>query len=111
LGVKKAHWNIKLNHADATTMNCRTCHSAPETDKLTSLTGKAIDFEHSYQLCAQCHQEQKKDWSGGAHGKRLRSWAPPRVSMTCVSCHNPHSPAFEPRWPATFNTQKGKERK
>ena len=25
-GLKKAHWNIKLNHADANTMNCTTCH-------------------------------------------------------------------------------------
>lgn len=111
LGAKKAHWNIKLDHAEEATMNCRTCHDGHNMDNLNSLTGKTIDFDQSYKLCSQCHQKQKKDWSGGAHGKRIGGWAPPRVSMTCVSCHNPHSPGFDTRWPAKFNTQKAIERK
>ena len=52
-----------------------------------------------------------KTWTGGAHGKKLESWAKPRASMTCVNCHNPHSPSFKTKWPARFNTQKVKERK
>ncbi len=109
--LKKAHWNIKLNHAGANTMNCTTCHNGNSMDNLKSITGHSIDFNNSYKLCSQCHQKQYKDWTGGAHGKRIGSWAPPRASLTCVNCHNPHSPGFDTKWPARFNTQIAKERK
>ena len=107
---KKAHWDIKLNHANTNTMNCVTCHDGNNMYNLKSLTGNSIDFNNSYNLCNQCHTKQFEDWKGGAHGKRLGGWAPPRASMTCVNCHNPHQPHFESRWPARFNTQKIKER-
>jgi len=108
--IKKAHWDIKINHASSSTMNCITCHNGNDMDHLQSLTGNNIDFNNSYQLCSQCHQKQFKDWTGGAHGKRLESWAPPRVSMTCVNCHNPHEPHIKSKWPVRYNTQKVKER-
>lgn len=107
---KKAHWDIKLIHADGNTMNCTTCHEEDNIDQLTSLTGNRIDFNRSYQLCSQCHTKEFEDWKGGAHGKQLGGWAPPRASLTCVNCHNPHDPGFETKWPARFNTQKLKER-
>jgi hypothetical protein len=108
---KKAHWNIKLNHADSNTMNCITCHNSKNINSLHSLTGKDIDFNKSYKLCSQCHTKQYKDWLGGAHGKRIESWAPPRASKTCVDCHNPHKPHFETRWPVRYNTQTVNQRK
>lgn len=108
---RKAHWDLKLNHADTKTMNCATCHNADDMDNLKSLTGHKIDFNNSYNLCSQCHTKQFDDWKGGAHGKKIGSWAPPRASLTCVNCHNPHNPGFDSRWPARFNTQKVKERK
>ena len=109
--LKKAHWNISMKHADVNTMNCITCHSSNNMDNLHSLTGAKIDFNKSYKLCSQCHTKQFKDWTGGAHGKQIGGWAPPRASLTCVNCHNPHKPAFSSKWPARFNTQKIKERK
>lgn len=109
-GAKKAHWNIKLNHAGGETMNCQTCHNGNDMNHLRTVTDQPVDFNLSYKLCSQCHSQQFKDWKGGAHGKRLGGWAPPRVSNTCVNCHNPHDPHFETRWPARFNTQKVKER-
>lgn len=108
---KKAHWNLHINHADNKTMNCATCHNTSDMDNLNSLTGKKIDFNNSYNLCSQCHTKQFEDWKGGAHGKRIGGWAPPRASMTCVNCHNPHDPHIKSRWPARFNTQKIDERK
>lgn len=111
LGEKAAHWNIKLVHASPETMNCATCHTSNDMDNLHSLTNSTIDFNYSYKVCSQCHQQEFKDWKGGAHGKQLGGWAPPRLSNTCVNCHNPHQPAFEKRWPVRFNTQKVKERK
>jgi len=110
VGEKAAHWNIKLNHAEAEIMNCTTCHNKNNFDNLQSLTGGPIDFNYSYKLCSQCHQKEFKDWKGGAHGKQIGGWAPPRVSNTCVNCHDPHSPKFEKRWPASFNTVVEKER-
>lgn len=109
--VKKAHWNIKMNHADDNTMNCITCHNGNNMNTLKGLTGKEIDLNLSYKLCSQCHTTQFKDWAGGAHGKRIGGWAPPRASMTCVNCHNPHSPHFETRLPVQYSTQKEEERK
>lgn len=101
-----AHWDIELKHANPVSMNCMTCHNMDKPDELTSLTKTSISFDHSYQQCAQCHSSQFKDWEGGAHGKRLRGWLPPRISQTCVGCHNPHKPAFEKRWPSRLNTEK-----
>ena len=108
---KKAHWNISLNHANENTMNCITCHNGKDMDNLHSLTGNQIDFNKSYILCSQCHTKQFDDWKGGAHGKRIGGWAPPRASLTCVNCHNPHKPHIESKWPVRFNTQVEKERK
>ena len=101
-----AHWDITLKHANKLSMNCSTCHDMDKPNDLTSLTANSISFDHSYQQCAQCHSTQYKDWQGGAHGKRLRGWVPPRVAQTCVGCHNPHQPAFEKRWPSRLNTER-----
>jgi formate-dependent nitrite reductase cytochrome c552 subunit len=109
--AQKAHWDIKLNHANSEVMNCATCHNGNDMNNLNALTGQNIDFNLSYKLCAQCHFSQFEDWKGGAHGKKVAGWAPPRASMTCVNCHNPHSPGFEKRWPVQFNTQTLEERK
>lgn len=108
--LKKAHWNIELDHADATIMNCTTCHNGNDMNHLKSLTNQQISINHSYKLCGQCHAPQYSDWKGGAHGKRIGGWAPPRASYTCVNCHNPHKPAIQSKWPERYNTQKVKER-
>ena len=96
---KKAHWQIESAHAPAAIMNCFTCHNSRKMNTLRNLTGGEISFDHSYQVCAQCHSPQWKDWIGGAHGKRLGGWAPPRVIQSCIDCHDPHQPAWEKRWP------------
>ena len=107
--IKKAHWDIELVHAPISYMQCTTCHTANDMDKLHSLSGDVIDFNHSYQVCAQCHSTQYKDWKLGSHGKKIGGWAPPRVSNTCVNCHNPHKPGFASRHPARLNTKMMRE--
>lgn len=104
LNQRKSHWNIHLSHAGDNTMNCTTCHAENDMDKLSSLTGQKFNLDESYKLCGQCHSTQYKDWQGGAHGKQLNGWTPPRVAKTCVGCHNPHKPAFPSRFPARLNT-------
>ena len=110
-GEQKAHWDIKMQHAEDQTMNCFTCHEQSDMNSLHTLTSEKVDFNHSYKLCSQCHSIQYKDWLGGAHGKKIAGWGEPRASMTCVNCHNPHSPHFESRWPTKYNAVKGIERK
>ena len=111
--LAKAHWDVQLDHAGEDVMNCMTCHNTDNMDMLHSSTGSAIDFNQSFMLCGQCHSPQYKDWLGGGHGKRLESWAPPRVSNTCTNCHNPHKPSFKhkKRWPSRYNTTVIEERK
>lgn len=108
---KRAHWDIKMQHANENAMNCATCHNGEDMDNLNSLTGASIDYNQSYLLCAQCHSSQFTDWKGGAHGKNIGGWAKPRAAMTCVNCHNPHQPQIPSKWPVQFNTVIEKERK
>ncbi len=108
---KKAHWEIQLYHAPDYIMNCATCHNGEDMNSLNSLTGQSINLDLSYKVCAQCHSSQFEDWKGGAHGKKLAGWTPPRASMTCVNCHDPHKPSFDTRWPSNFNIKKALERK
>lgn len=108
--TKKAHWDIKLNHADANTMSCLSCHIDNDMDNMHSITGTKIDFNKSYQICAQCHSKQAEDWKGGAHGKNISGWKTARVSKLCVECHNPHNPSFKTRWPARYNATMVDER-
>ncbi|MDH5380935.1 MAG: hypothetical protein OEW75_08785 [Cyclobacteriaceae bacterium] len=106
---KQAHWDIKINHAENNVMGCITCHDQNSMDGLTAINKGKITYNESFKLCLQCHSTQYNDWLGGAHGKSLGGWVEPRIMNNCVNCHDPHSPAFEPRWPARLNTIKLKE--
>lgn len=102
--AETAHGDINLIHGDQGKMlTCFTCHDKNNRDVLITEKGTKVDMDHSYQLCGQCHFRQKKDWIGGAHGKRVSWWAGDRVVKNCASCHNPHAPRFEKRWPKTYS--------
>jgi len=102
--AEMAHGDIRLNHGgQLKPLACFTCHSKEERDFLMTEAGETVDMDHSYQMCGQCHFRQKKDWVGGAHGKRVSYWVGRRVVKNCTSCHNPHAPRFEKRWPATYS--------
>jgi len=99
-----AHGDIILDHGGQDKLlSCYTCHKKDDRNYLVTEKGSKIDMDHSYQMCGQCHFRQKKDWVGGAHGKRVSYWAGTRVVKTCTSCHDPHSPLFEKRWPKTYS--------
>jgi hypothetical protein len=99
-----AHGDIVLVHGGKQKpLNCFTCHKQDERDYLVAEKGSRIDMDHSYQMCGQCHFRQKKDWVGGAHGKRVSNWAGTRVVKNCTACHDPHAPLFEKRWPKTYS--------
>ncbi len=99
-----AHGDIDLDHGGREKpLDCYTCHSRETRDFLVNDKGEKVDMDHSYQVCARCHFRQKKDWVGGAHGKRAAFWAGERVVANCASCHDPHSPLFKKRWPETYS--------
>jgi len=99
-----AHGDVILNHGSQDRpLSCYTCHKKDERDFLITEEGTKIDMDHSYQMCGQCHFRQKKDWVGGAHGKRISYWAGQRVVKNCTGCHDPHSPLFKKRWPVTYS--------
>jgi hypothetical protein len=102
-GAPLTHGDIQLNHGQAASLSCIDCHHADERDYLEDKKGNKIDFDHSYQLCGQCHFRQKSDWIGGAHGKRAEYWAGERIIFNCTTCHNPHSPKFAKRFPVTYS--------
>jgi len=99
-----SHADIRIVHGGKDNpLACNTCHSQEDRDFLVTSKGSKIDLDHVYDMCGQCHFRQKKDWVGGAHGKRVTYWAGERVVKNCTSCHNPHSPRFEKRWPKTYS--------
>jgi hypothetical protein len=54
-------------------------------------------------LCRQCHGPQARDFDHGAHGGMKGHWDlahGDRLRHGCTTCHDPHSPAFSPMWPA-----------
>lgn len=103
---KRAHWDVSIHHANTDVMTCLTCHNSDNMNSLKSITGQPVDFNLSYKVCMQCHTTQFEDWKGGAHGKKLGGWSTPRVSNSCVNCHNPHSPSHEKKWPAWHSSKK-----
>lgn len=96
----RGHWEITLVHAPASAMSCGSCHGGDDMQSLRMLGGSAVELDHAYRVCGQCHAGQVKDWAGGAHGKRLGGWAPPRLVVSCPACHDPHQPRLATRWPS-----------
>jgi len=103
-GEALTHGTVIIRHGmEGNGLTCIDCHHQDERNYLENKKGEKIDFDHSYLLCGQCHFRQKRDWLGGAHGKRVTYWAGERVVYNCTTCHNPHAPRFEKRFPATYS--------
>lgn len=99
-----SHADIRVIHGNKDNpLICNTCHNPDDRDFLISSKADKIDMDHAYDMCGQCHFRQKKDWIGGAHGKRVTYWAGERVVKNCTSCHDPHSPKFKKKWPETYS--------
>ena len=108
---RASHWSVSVKHASPGVMDCETCHAEPaRMDQLWMLSGTPVSIDQAYLVCGQCHFKQARDWRGGAHGKRLGGWAPPRVIRNCTGCHNPHRPAIPSRWPALLPNAPAKHR-
>jgi hypothetical protein len=87
------HEDKKLVHGD---LWCLHCHDSKDPNNLHLADGTLVSFEDSWKLCTQCHGKKLPEWRAGVHGKVTGHWRGEREYVTCVACHNPHSPPTEP---------------
>jgi hypothetical protein len=86
------HEETKLAHG---TLWCLHCHDSDDPNKLHLADTTLIEFEDSWKLCTQCHGKKLPEWRAGVHGKVTGHWRGDREYVTCVACHEPHSPPTE----------------
>ena len=94
--LEEEHDELGLAHGD---LWCFACHDPEDQDNLHLSDDTAVAFEDSWMLCTQCHGKKLADWRAGVHGKRTGHWWGPKDYRTCVTCHDPHAPAFKPLEP------------
>lgn len=88
------HQGLHTAHGDLT---CLSCHDPDDYGRLHLADDTAIAFTESMRLCAQCHGPQYRDYRHGSHGGMQGHWDRTRGGRTrnhCLSCHDPHAPAF-----------------
>jgi len=97
--LKVPHDNFLLQHGlhGKGEFWCFTCHHLDGAGGLRTLEGEKLAFDDAYILCAQCHPGETRDWSFGAHGKRVDNWQGNRRILNCTACHYQHSPTIKPR--------------
>lgn len=92
--LKDFHQGLAYRHGDQT---CLSCHNSTNYDTLRKADGSALPYPRVMELCAQCHGPQYRDYRAGAHGGMNGYWdltRGPRERNNCVSCHDPHAPAY-----------------
>jgi len=96
------HAHIELNHG--ANNRCLNCHNkSSDMQSYVNHDGSDISASTPEMLCAKCHGPKYRDWKVGVHGRPSGHWDPNlggSVRTSCMSCHDPHSPAFKPIAPA-----------
>jgi hypothetical protein len=86
------HDGIQLAHGE---LWCLDCHDRDQRDLLHLSDASPVQMAESWRLCTRCHAKKISDWRAGVHGKRRGHWRGPKEYLTCVACHDPHSPLFK----------------
>ncbi len=96
--LTSTHIDFVFDHPGYDSENkwCYSCHYTLTLDSLRFESGKLLSYERSYELCVQCHVTKYADWEVGIHGKRTGEWNGKKQYLSCLYCHNPHSPKFKP---------------
>jgi len=99
--LTQTHKDFIFNHPGFDKQNrwCYYCHHTSAFDKLTMEDGRIMDYKDSYMLCQQCHLQNYREWELGLHGRISGEWAGAKQAMSCVNCHNSHTPAIQARAP------------
>ncbi len=97
-----AHKNVKMDHG--INNRCFNCHQENNREMLKDINGDPVPFSKSELVCQHCHGPKYRDWMIGVHGRPNGYWDKSRagktVKATCVACHDPHAPRFQPLEPA-----------
>lgn len=87
------HEDTELAHGN---LWCLHCHDPDKPRRLRLADASLVKFSESWKLCTQCHGKKLPEWRAGVHGKQMGHWRGEKEYLTCVACHEPHAPAFEP---------------
>lgn len=101
------HQGLRFDHGD---LGCASCHAAGQPPRLHRADGTEVALEDTIVLCRTCHGPQARDYDHGAHGGMTGHWdlsAGGRQRNHCVSCHDPHTPAFLPSQPVLLPRDRG----
>ncbi len=92
------HKDLIFDHPgfDSETRWCYYCHSSTNLDSLKFETGRLTGYRKSYELCVQCHVTKYAEWEVGIHGRRIGEWNGEKEYLSCITCHDAHSPRFKP---------------
>jgi formate-dependent nitrite reductase cytochrome c552 subunit len=88
------HQGLTYRHGE---LSCLSCHKADDYDSLRLANNQAVAFRDVMTLCSQCHGPQYRDYEHGSHGGMTGYWdltAGPRERNNCITCHDPHAPAY-----------------
>lgn len=94
------HTDMEFDHGQ---LSCSSCHATDDRDKLKLADGTQLAFDDTIEQCAQCHSSEYRSFKHGAHGGASGYWdrtEGARVRNHCVTCHDPHDPAFPDVTPA-----------
>lgn len=98
LVVPKEHEDVVMGHGRHNrNNNCFNCHNETNLVTLQPRDGRVLTLEQSTPLCGSCHGPTYRDWEAGVHGRTSGFWNRQMGGIDrkgCVSCHNPHKPAF-----------------
>lgn len=92
----RQHTHIKMNHG--INRRCLGCHDQNDRNRLNIGVDGTVPFQESHRMCGKCHGPVFRDWERGTHGRSTGSWdtaSKERGKLTCVECHDPHSPAYK----------------
>lgn len=98
LKLPEEHSDLVMRHGRNNRNDiCFNCHSSTNLEALVTRDGRTLAIEQSTLLCASCHGPTYRDWEVGVHGRLNGYWNTalgPVARQDCVSCHDPHNPAF-----------------
>lgn len=90
------HRDIALDHGN--NRFCINCHHPTNRNAFVDYDGAEIAQADVVRLCAKCHGTIHRDWQAGVHGRENGFWDPnagEKVKLSCIQCHDPHSPKFK----------------
>jgi uncharacterized CHY-type Zn-finger protein len=96
----RQHADIKLEHGN--NRFCLNCHHPTNRNVFVDYDGSEIPEPKVDLLCGKCHGTIHRDWEAGVHGRHNGHWNAKmggESRLTCIQCHDPHSPAFKPMHP------------